>query len=208
MSSSFLTTRGKRAPVLPELANISSREWADMHLAGTEVGFQMLGNKADAFDAVHDAYLALTSTHRFDPAKHKTVVRHFLALVKIASLKIMRTGEREDDALERAYEPDSVAEAEAAQSPEAIMIAREEAEAHEGKLLRVRDRLRRLQRCVAYDRAAVALIEYWAEHGADRPIPQIAAALGLPVDEVHAAKKLIERKARAIMVNDTEGDDE
>ena len=89
-----------------------------------------------------------------------------------------------------------------------MIIAREDAEAREERIPRLRARLRKLQRCVAYNAAAVALLEYWAMHGSDKPLPKVAAILGFSADDLYAAKKLIERKAQNILADEAEEGDE
>ena len=208
---SSVTTRGKRAPILPELDGVSDKEWSAIYNAGTEIAFRCLGNKGDAFEAVNGAALALCSTHRYDEAKHKNLRRHFLNLVRGECQTFLTHRRRENDACHRMHESnddDSIAHEQGQLSPEAMMIQREEDERYEVSLQRTRARLRKLQRCVAYNPAAVALLEYWAANGDDRPMPQIAAAIGYELDDVYEAKKLIERKAEKILGEDEEGEDQ
>ena len=119
--ASNLTLKGKRRPILPELEGITTNEWSEVYMTGNEAAFRVLGDRGAAFDVVQDAYLALCSTHRYNPERHGSFRTHFLNLVRIGCRNHATYQAREEQACEAMHQQDksTVAYEQASGSPEA-----------------------------------------------------------------------------------------
>ena len=210
MDVPFVRKRAGRPLVLaPEPVSASKSEWRDIYIAAIDMGERMTGSRERAFDVVHDTYVDMCTKHGHNPSY--PLRQHFLHLVYVAckqarERKRRSKPESEQQALTELY-ADADAHNGSTRSPEEIMIAREEREEHKEWLAEKREQLRRLMKAVSYNPAAVALMRYWADNGGGKPLTEVGPQLGFTIEEIYAAKKLIERKAHRIIV-EKKGDDQ
>jgi hypothetical protein len=203
MSAALITRPDLTLSALPPLGAITPSEWAEIVSAAIASAERELRAKDLAAEAVAAGYLKLHTTHPWSPSKY-ALRRHFLFLVHLAC-KDWRESQkadkraREEEAHEKFYD-DVVEDAPGGASPEDLMVAREDLEEHQLWILEKRDQLRRLQRLVAGDVVALALLRAFAEYGEDRPLSQIAEIIGYPAPAVYSAKKRIERLAARVVV--------
>ena len=210
MDVPFHRKRAERPLVsAPRPVDASKSEWRPIYFAAIDMAERMTGSKERAYDIVHDTYVEMCTNHGDNPSY--PLRQHFLHLVYVAckqwrERRRKAKPEDEQQALEDYY-ADIAAHNWSTRSPEDIMIVREEREEHQQWLAEKREQLRRLMKAVSHNPAAVALMRYWADNGS-KPFTEIATTLGITVEELYAAKKLIERRAHLIIVEKKKGDDE
>jgi hypothetical protein len=199
--SASITKRAEKPIKVPELVKVTKEEWRRVYFAAIELAEAILGEKDAAYEAVHNAFLAMCTVHRWDETKY-TLKQHFLFLVGQAchtniERKKPEAVAHEEEAAFEYYDHHTYAAENA--SPEELMIAREHHERHQAWRAEKRAQIRKLQRALAAYPVALQLMAYWGEHGADRPLPKIAVLIGQPIEAVYEAKKLIERFAQRII---------
>jgi hypothetical protein len=178
----------------PELANVSDQELVAMCFAGIEL-VERVTKSVEPWEVINTCFVQLCDTHRWKP-QLGSLRDHFLLLVKNelhALRKARRKDARERDAqlAERYYRETYYSPA---PSPEDVAVADEQQRTYDHNAARRRVLLERVRQRVVGTPAA-ALFDYWANATEDLAMTEVAVKLGVTVDQLYAAKKMIEYHA-------------
>jgi hypothetical protein len=184
----------KKGKLPPELADVPDNDMVMICFAAVELIERVMRKTVDPWDVINTCFIRLCETHRWIPTRGP-LRTHFLVLVtnELHVLKKLPNAHEREEYLADAYTRETYHSD--APSAEDALLARAQRvydidASKRAKLIAM------VRRRVA-NTIADALFDHWASATEELTMHEIAAKLGVTVDQLYAAKKMIEYHARA-----------
>lgn len=187
------------ARLTPEIA--SQMDLDELYLAGTRYTGACLHGRPRhvAREIVHEGWILLSTTHRWDPNRLPLERWFILVLRNLINVHYRQEDEgsdRETAAQYRNYE--SGERWVESMAPEEVLVERED-RAERARLAPWHlAQLRGIEAAVAHNPIAVAVLREWTRSGCDLKPSQLADRLGFSVYQVNKAKEVIQYHAKKI----------
>ncbi len=191
-----LTLAGKLTPELAVQMNLD-----ELYVAGMRYIGRCLRRRPRYLvtELVHDGWIKLSTTHRWDPAQLPLDRWFLLILRNLLNDHYENEGEELDPQTAAQYRNYELRERYTeTMAPDEILIEREERAERERLAPLLIANIEAVEASVAHNPIAAGIIEEWKTLGCDLKPQQLADRLGFGVEQVYKAKEVIQYHAKKL----------